>query len=86
MSVPFRTELEGIPGGIVMVRVLNTIIDESQTSPLRLSGSRIYSGKGTPEGTLNGNVGDLYLRTDGGTSTTLYVKETGTGLTGWIAK
>jgi hypothetical protein len=44
------------------------------------------SGEGTPEGALEAPIGSLYTRTDGGASTTLYVKESGTGNTGWIAK
>ena len=44
------------------------------------------SGSGSPEGVLTANVGSLYTRTDGGASTTLYVKESGTGNTGWVAK
>lgn len=46
----------------------------------------IYTGTGTPENNQTGSVGDLFLRTDGGSSTTLYVKESGTGDTGWAAK
>ena len=47
---------------------------------------RILSGSGTPESNVTAVVGSLYLRTDGGASTTLYVKESGTGNTGWAAK
>ena len=51
------------------------------------SGSvRILSGTGTPEGAITAVVGSLFLRTDGGVSTTLYVKQSGTGNTGWVAK
>ncbi len=46
----------------------------------------IYTGTGTPENNQAGNVGDLFLRTDGGASTSIYVKESGTGDTGWTAK
>lgn len=46
----------------------------------------IKHGTGSPEGVITANVGSLYLRRDGGASTTLYVKESGTGNTGWIAK
>lgn len=46
----------------------------------------VKTGTGTPEGAVTANVGTLFLRTDGGTSTTLYVKESGTGNTGWVAK
>ena len=44
------------------------------------------SGAGTPEGAVTAPVGSLFTRTDGGASTTLYVKESGTGNTGWVAK
>ena len=44
------------------------------------------SGAGTPEGVVTAAVGSLYTRTDGGVNTTLYVKQTGTGNTGWAAK
>lgn len=50
------------------------------------SGVKIYYGAGSPNGTYIGTVGSLFLRTDGGASTTLYVKESGTGNTGWVAK
>lgn len=43
-------------------------------------------GSGTPEGALTAPVGSLFTRTDGGAGTTLYVKESGTGNTGWVAK
>ena len=43
-------------------------------------------GTGTPEGAVTAPVGSLFTRTDGGASTTLYVKESGTGNTGWAAK
>lgn len=44
------------------------------------------SGAGTPEGLITAPVGSLYTRTDGGASTTLYIKESGAGPTGWVAK
>jgi len=43
-------------------------------------------GAATPEAAVTAPVGTLYVRTDGGTNTTLYVKEAGTGNTGWVAK
>lgn len=47
----------------------------------------IHSGTGNPNNNVVGNVGDLFLRTDGGAGTTLYVKESGNGNnTGWVAK
>ena len=46
----------------------------------------VTGGAGSPEGVLTGVVGTLYTRTDGGANTTLYVKESGVGNTGWVAK
>lgn len=43
-------------------------------------------GAGTPEGAVTAPVGSLFTRTDGGAGTTLYVKESGAGNTGWVAK
>lgn len=43
-------------------------------------------GAGSPESVVTANPGSLYLNTSGGASTTLYVKQTGTGSTGWAAK
>jgi hypothetical protein len=50
------------------------------------SGPKWQSGTGTPEGAVTAPVGSLFSRTDGGASTTLYVKESGAGNTGWVAK
>ncbi|WP_273483567.1 hypothetical protein [Desulforamulus ruminis] len=47
---------------------------------------KITAGSGSPEGLIVGAVGSIYLRTDGGAGTTLYVKQSGSGNTGWIAK
>lgn len=41
---------------------------------------------GTPEGSLAAPVGSLVLRQDGGTTSTIYIKETSTTSTGWVAK
>lgn len=46
----------------------------------------VRTGSGSPEAVITANVGSLYLRTNGGANTTLYVKESGTGNTGWVAK
>lgn len=44
------------------------------------------SGTGSPNGVVTANVGSLYTDNAGSTSTTLYVKTSGTGNTGWTAK
>lgn len=48
-------------------------------------GSNLKSGSGSPEGVVTGIVGDIYQRLNGAENTTLYVKTSGTGNTGWQA-
>lgn len=50
-----------------------------------VTSTTIAFASGSPEGVLTGAVGKLYRRTNGAASTTLYVKESGTGNTGWKA-
>lgn len=51
-----------------------------------LSSSVVRSVVGTPEGAVTAPVGSIVTRSDGGANTTLYVKESGSGNTGWVAK
>lgn len=49
--------------------------------------SAIYAGTAaTPEGTISAGVGSIYIKTNGGAGTTFFVKESGTGNTGWVGK
>jgi hypothetical protein len=47
--------------------------------------SNIKRANGTPEGVVTGVVGDIFQRTDGAGGTSLYIKESGAGNTGWTA-
>jgi len=61
--------------------------DQYLSGNLTLGGANIRAGAGSPEGVVTAVVGSIYLRTtDGGAGTTFYVKESGTGNTGWVAK
>lgn len=60
--------------------------DEGFINRLRISTATIISGNGSPEGGITASVGSLYFRLNGGANSTLYVKETGAGNTGWVAK
>lgn len=67
------------------------IVDESLRQvnlPAASAGAAgpVRSGTGTPESVVTAPVGTLFTRTDGGAGTTLYVKESGTGNTGWVGK
>ena len=51
-----------------------------------LASTRFLFGSGTPEAAQTAGVGSIYLRQNGGAGTSFYVKESGTGNTGWVAK
>lgn len=54
---------------------------------LETKGGRIdRTGTGSPEGVLTAGIGSTWHRTDGGAGTCLYVKESGAGNVGWVAK
>lgn len=44
------------------------------------------AGAGSPEGVVTAGIGSTFRRTNGGALTSFYVKETGAGNTGWVAK
>ena len=50
---------------------------------LNLQGATISTGLGSPEGVVTATVGSLFLSRNGSTSNTLYVKEGGSGSSGW---
>lgn len=60
--------------------------DQYLSGNLTMGGVNIRAGSGSPESVVTAVVGSMYLRTDGGAGTTLYIKESGTGNTGWAAK
>lgn len=53
---------------------------------IEFAGALLIRGTGSPEGIVTATVGSIYTREDGGAGTTLYVKESGSGNTGWVAK
>lgn len=63
------------------------LIALSRYALLPTSGTVInQKGVGAPEGSVISGVGGIWRRDDGGAGTTLYVKESGTSNTGWVAK
>lgn len=51
----------------------------------RVNSAFIQSGYGSPEGVVNAVRGSLFVQLNG-TGTSLYIKQTGTGNTGWVGK
>ena len=56
------------------------------TSSGTLNDRGLFNGTGSPEGVVTAEPGSLYCNSSGGASTTLYVKQSGSGNTGWVAK
>lgn len=77
-----------ILGDVVMSEDLQVLGDLDVTgNDVSLAGAvMIKSGEGSPEGVVTAPMGCLYLNRLGGASTTLYVKQSGSGNTGWVAK
>jgi len=75
----FRLVSPVTPGSIYC----DTQVDYTAGNVTRVSAT---SGVGSPEGNVYAYGGSTYKRTDGGTGTSLYVKETAAfGATGWVA-
>lgn len=73
--------------GDVVLAEAPTINELRITGYVRLPGPVYqYAGSGTPEGAVSAPVGSTYHRTNGGAGTSFYVKETGSGDTGWVGK
>jgi hypothetical protein len=47
---------------------------------------RVIRGVGSPLNVVSAPIGTLYLRSDGGANTSIYIKESATDSTGWVAK
>ena len=74
----------------IPVEIISVDVIDITTGILAGSGqvtvSLLSSGVGSPEGSKVGVVGSMYTDTAGGPGTTLYIKELGSGSTGWVAK
>lgn len=68
-------------------RYLGSVTLAFQIGTLTTSGLLLHeAGAGTPLSSIVASVGSTWRRTDGGSSTTFYVKESATDATGWVAK
>jgi hypothetical protein len=91
-SLPAYIRITGISGTTITchrtltVTITGVEIFNTKLVEINSTLQKILTGSGSPETVVNAGVGTLYLRSDGGSATTLYVKESGTGNTGWVAK
>lgn len=72
-----------VTGGLGNASAIDTSVNNAFNNTF---GPSFASGAGSPEGVVAAVVGSIWTRTDGGATTTLYVKTSGTGNTGWTAK
>lgn len=81
MSIDIRntTNVDGLSE---LNRILNMLNDNVAGDG---NAVRVFHGYGTPEGNVAANVGAMYMRLDGASGTTLYIKESGTDASGWVA-
>jgi hypothetical protein len=73
-------------GGDVSIGAGNLVFSTAGKGLSFSNGPKWITGSGSPEGVVTAAIGSLYTRTDGGLLSTLYVKESGAGNTGWVAK
>lgn len=88
-SLDFRTGAADNNPGTLVARIENggSLTFFSSTAAVKFSaGNTMSSGTGTPEGALVASPGSMFLNSVGGAGTSLYIKESGTGNTGWVAK
>jgi hypothetical protein len=76
-----------VPGlGDVSPAEIQNINDDITDLQNQIDALPIVKGIGNPNGFVTANPGTIYLNQSGGAGTTLYVKESGVGNTGWVAK
>lgn len=90
VSTPYNAVRKATSTGNRIVGNVTTMYGAYPDVPILIGGSdgpgAIYSCNGTPESAITANIGSAAFRRDGGANTTLYVKESGSGNTGWVAK
>lgn len=90
-TVAFRAQAHasGSSGDILQVTNSSNATVYLGVSSSRITlhnGVQVHTGTGSPEGVVTAPVSSTYHRTDGSSGTCFYVKESGSGNTGWVAK
>ena len=75
------------PGQVARRDQANTYAADQSFAVVFVGTASIRAGTGDPDTVVVAEVGSLFLRTDGGAGTSLYVKESGSGTSsGWTPK
>jgi hypothetical protein len=87
--------IAGAAAQYLNAHVFGNVVDPGYAVPIDLWSTTVRTGgdyapsfscTGTPEGAIIAPIGSTAMRRDGGAGTSFYVKESGTGNTGWVAK
>lgn len=81
LTYNLQAQVEGLMQEVAQLRKQLT-----QTAGSTSASGAPLSGNGSPEGRVVAPPGQLYVNLQGGAAVTLYVKESGQGSTGWVAK
>jgi hypothetical protein len=81
-------DIQSVNSGTGPIVRANSVQSASVTTStfVQTNGPTWTASTGSPEGAVTAPIGSIYSRTNGGASTSFYVKESGTGNTGWVAK
>lgn len=72
--------------GFTNLRAETLLVNTSVRLNPAVSAVDILFGAGDPNGVKTANPGSIYMNTSGGAGVSVYVKESGSGNTGWVAK
>jgi hypothetical protein len=89
MADPTQADIRAVEGttlGVVLRQITTGAEGREAMATMVQELAHVYTGAGDPEGAYTAPQGSLFLRTDGSTNTTLYVKTAGADATGWTAK
>ena len=83
-TISLRTSVSGVERDVFSVNSAGVGNLQTSGAYLIIDGTTIKPGTGSPEGVVTAVVGSTFHRSNGGAGTSLYVKESGTGSTGWV--
>jgi hypothetical protein len=78
-----KDSLQTVGGATELTRMLRFLYDNVAGDGETV---RVYRGYGSPLNVVAAGIGSIYMRLDGGASTSIYIKESGTDGSGWVAK